>query len=195
MLRFYFNITQARIYVLTRFKLVPMPSDLKSYIRDIADFPQPGIIFKDITPLLANPQALNQASENLFALTLGKKINKVAAIEARGFIFGSILAKMLNVGMVPIRKPGKLPAATIKTSYSLEYGSNDLEIHKDAISQGDLVLVHDDVLATGGTAKAACELIEKLGGTVVQLIFLIQLNFLNGKEKLSEYEARSVLSY
>lgn len=169
--------------------------DLKSIIRDIPDFPKKGIIFKDITTLLKNPDALFSATEELYNLAKNKKITKVAGIESRGFILGGLLAHKLKAGFVPIRKPGKLPSEKLSESYSLEYGIDSIEIHKDAIEPGDIVLLHDDLLATGGTMKAACNLIEKLGGKVVQISFLIELTFLNGREKLKEFEVHSLIQY
>ena len=172
-----------------------MPEDLKKYIRSIKDFPKKGIMFRDITTLLQNPKALNETANQLYAFTNGLKIDKVVGIESRGFIFGSLLADKLKVGFVPIRKPGKLPADTESETYELEYGTDKIEIHKDAINPGENVLLHDDLLATGGTAEASCKLIEKLGGKIVQVSFLIELTFLNGKEKLDKYDVRSIIKY
>lgn len=169
--------------------------NLEKYIRNIPNFPKPGITFKDITPLLNNPKASNFCLKELVTLTGSQKINKVVGIESRGFLFGTLLARELHAGFVPIRKPGKLPYKTVSKSYALEYGSDQIEIHKDAISEGDLVLLHDDVLATGGTAKAACELIESLGGIIVQCNFIMQLEFLSGKEKIKQYNVQSVLKF
>ena len=167
--------------------------ELASFIRDISDFPKEGIIFKDITPLLANPDAFNTCSEQLLQ-KINKPIDKVVCIDARGFFFGGILAQKLNAGFVPVRKKGKLPFDTIEESYTLEYGDDVLQIHKDAIQPGEKVLLHDDVLATGGTASAVCKLIERLGGEIVQCNFIIELRFLNGSEKL-KYPVKSVLTY
>ncbi|QIE60938.1 adenine phosphoribosyltransferase [Rasiella rasia] len=169
--------------------------NIEQYIRDIKDFPKQGVDFKDITPLLANPEAMRICAQELLNLTEMQPIDKVVAIEARGFFFASLLAEKLNAGFVPIRKPGKLPFDTLKQPYTLEYGMDTLEIHEDAIQKGDLVLLHDDVLATGGTAQAACRLVEQLGGKVVQCNFLIELSFLKGTEKLKYYEVRSLLTY
>lgn len=169
--------------------------NLENYIRDINDFPKPGILFKDITPLLNNPKATAYCLEKLLELVGEQKIDKVVGIESRGFFFATLLAQKLQAGFVPIRKPGKLPYQTIKRRYALEYGSDHIEMHLDAINKGDRILLHDDVLATGGTAKAACELIEDLGGIIVQCNFLMQLNFLNGKEKIANYDVKSVLNY
>ena len=169
--------------------------DLKSNIRNVKDFPKQGIMFRDITTLLLNPEALNYTIDQLYGFTNGLKINKVAGIESRGFIFGSMLANKLQCGFVPVRKLGKLPAEKVSVSYSLEYGEDKLEIHKDAISKGDRVLIHDDLLATGGTMEAVCKLIESLGGEIVQLSFIVELSFLNGREKLSKYDVRSLVTY
>ncbi len=169
--------------------------DFKSFIRDVPNFPKDGILFKDITLLLQHPQALREVVDALVTLLNGKEINKVVGMESRGFIFGPMLAHRLSAGFVPIRKPGKLPAKTISESYKLEYGTDALEIHCDGIAKGDKVLVHDDVLATGGTAEAACKLIERLGGEIVQCNFLIELSFLSGREKISKYPVESLLRY
>lgn len=169
--------------------------NLESHIRDIEDFPKEGIIFKDITPILKHPEALQACTKQLLALVGDQKIDKVVGMESRGFLFGISLAQQLEAGFVPIRKPGKLPYTTISKSYGLEYGTDTLEIHTDAIQKGDRVLVHDDVIATGGTAAAACELIETLGGEIVQCNFIIELSFLNGKQKLSDYDVKSIVRY
>jgi len=172
-----------------------MDSDLKKYIRNVPDFPKKGIVFRDITTLLKNPIALKEAIQQLYELTKGLKIDKVVGIESRGFIFGAMLAERLNAGFVLLRKPGKLPAETEKEFYDLEYGRDSIEIHKDAINPRDKVLIHDDLLATGGTAKAAIKLVEKLGGEVVQVLFLIELSFLNGREKLKGYNVKALVDY
>lgn len=169
--------------------------DLKKLIRDVPDFPKKGIIFKDITTLLKNFDGMHNAVEELYNFIESKEITKVAGIESRGFILGGLLAQKLHAGFVPIRKPGKLPAETISESYSLEYGTDSIEIHKDAIQKDDKVLLHDDLLATGGTMEAACKLVERLGGEVVQISFLIELTFLNGREKLKKYDVRSLIQY
>ncbi len=169
--------------------------ELKSLIRDVPNFPKQGIIFKDITTLLKNPAGLNNAVEKLLNFLQNKQITKVVGIESRGFILGGIVAQKLGAGFVPIRKPGKLPAECISESYSLEYGTDKIEIHKDAIMKGDKVLLHDDLLATGGTMEAACKLVERLGGDVVQISFLVELSFLNGREKLKNYDVRSIIQY
>ena len=168
---------------------------LEDYIRDVQDFPKPGIYFKDITPLLADPVAFEACLAQLIALVGDQKIDKVVGIESRGFFFGTLLAQKLEAGFVPIRKPGKLPYNTLQEAYDLEYGTDVLEIHTDAIIKGERVLLHDDVLATGGAAEAACKLIERLGGVVVQCNFLMELKFLNGCEKLTNQEIKSLLQY
>lgn len=169
--------------------------ELKKYIRNIRDFPKPGILFRDITPLLENPEATEKCLEKLVNLLTDQTIDKVVSIEARGFFFGILLANRLNAGFVPIRKPGKLPFNTLKEPYQLEYGLDTLEIHQDAIKKGERVLIHDDVLATGGTALAACRLIEKIGGEVVQVNFLLEIEHLNGKNKLSSYSMKSLMKF
>lgn len=168
---------------------------LENLIRDVPNFPKEGIIFKDITTLLKNSSGLNQAINSLYELAKGKGITKVAGIESRGFILGGALAQKLNAGFIPIRKPNKLPSEKISATYELEYGSDKIEIHKDAIEKGDKVLLHDDLLATGGTMEAAIKLIESLGGEVVQVSFLIELNFLKGREKLKNYDVQSLIQY
>ena len=172
-----------------------MSEELKKYIRSIKDFPKKGIMFRDITTLLKEPEAFNKALDELILFTDQVKINKVVGIESRGFIFGSLLAQKLDVGFIPARKPGKLPAETESATYQLEYGEDKIEMHKDAINPGDKVLLHDDLLATGGTAEAVTKLIEKLGGEVVQISFLIELSFLNGRDKLVGYDIKSLIVY
>ena len=169
--------------------------DFKSLIRDVPDFPKEGVVFKDITLLLQNPKALKETTNALYELLEGQKIDKVVGMESRGFIFGPLLADKLNAGFVPVRKPGKLPSATLRETYDLEYGTDTLEIHIDGIEKGDRVLIHDDVLATGGTANATCKLIEKLGGEIVQCNFLIELTFLEGGTKINSYPVRSLMKY
>ena len=169
--------------------------NISEYIRDINDFPKQGVVFKDITPLLANEKASEACLDQLIKLIGDKKIDKVVGIESRGFFFGMLLAQKLGVGFVPIRKPGKLPGSTHKEPYSLEYGMDVLEMHDDAIKPGERILVHDDVLATGGTARAACNLVKKCGGEVVQCNFIMQIDFLEGANKLKNYEVASVLNY
>jgi adenine phosphoribosyltransferase len=168
---------------------------LENYIRTINDFPKPGIVFKDITPLLNSPEATSACLEQLLKMLGDRKVDKVVGIESRGFFFATLLAYKLKAGFVPIRKPGKLPHKTISCSYALEYGDDHIEMHEDAIEKGDLVLLHDDVLATGGTAKAACELIEHLGGKIVQCNFLMEIEFLNGRQKIAGYDVQSVLKF
>ncbi len=172
-----------------------MQEELKKYIRSIKDFPVKGILFRDITTLLKDPEAVNQTLKALLSLSDGIKIDNVVGIESRGFIFGSLLAQKLDVGFILARKRGKLPAETESETYQLEYGEDKIEIHKDAISKGDKVLIHDDLLATGGTAEAVVKLIEKLGGEVVQLSFIIELTFLNGRDKFKDYPIYSYIKY
>ena len=164
-------------------------------IRDVPDFPRPGILFKDITPLLADPLAFHAATEALAAPYHGTHIDLVVGIEARGFIFGTPVAKLLDVGFVPIRKPGKLPWETRSVSYDLEYGRDTLEIHADAVAEGQRVLVVDDLLATGGTSRAACDLLAGMGAKIVEVAILIELEFLKGRVRLAPFEARSVLKF
>lgn len=170
-------------------------SDLKKYIRSVPNFPKPGILFFDVTTLFAAPIGLNLALDSLYEAAKDKGITKVVGIESRGFILGGALAQKLNCGFVPVRKKGKLPAATISESYALEYGTDQIEIHADAIVPGDVVLLHDDLLATGGTAKAACNLIERLGGKIAQISFIIELTFLPGRKKLEGYEMVTLAQY
>ena len=168
---------------------------IENYIRDIQDFPKKGILFKDITPLLNNVEARQECLSILISSLKGQKIDKVVGAESRGFFFGMLLAQELKAGFIPVRKPKKLPFDIISASYELEYGTDSLEMHTDAIQKGDRVLIHDDVLATGGTAKAVCELVEKLGGEIVQCNFLMELTFLNGREKIKEYPVFAALAY
>ena len=169
--------------------------DLRDFIRDVEDFPKPGVGFKDITPLLDSKEALRESLKRFLKLIEDKKINKVVAMESRGFFFGPLIAHEIGAGFIPVRKPGKLPFKTYKQEYALEYGTDVLEMHIDAINPGDKVLIHDDVLATGGTAEAVVKLVERAGGEVVQLDFLIDLTFLNGKSKLVGYEVNSLIEY
>lgn len=169
--------------------------NLQDYIRDIKDFPKPGIVYKDITPLLQDAEATKRTVQALLDLLNSNRIDKVVGIESRGFFFATLLAAKLDAGFIPVRKPGKLPFQTHSESYSLEYGEDVLEIHADAIQKGERILIHDDVLATGGTAAAACKLVEKMGGEIVQCNFLMDLKFLNGKEKLEGYEVASLFSF
>ena len=169
--------------------------NLRDKIRNIEDFPKAGISFKDITTLLIDPEVLKKAIEDMAAPFREKGISKVVAIESRGFIFGMPIALDLGVGFVPIRKPGKLPSETLSQSYKLEYGSDSIEIHKDAIGTGEKILLVDDLLATGGTMKAAVELVRRLGGVVAGITFLIELAFLKGRDGLSGTSIQSLIKY
>jgi adenine phosphoribosyltransferase len=173
----------------------PMNAELLGKIRSVPDFPKKGIVFRDITTLLKDREAFAMAVNILHRQYAGSKIDKVVSAESRGFILGAPLAYRLNAGFVPVRKPGKLPAETIRQEYALEYGTDALEIHTDAIRPGERVLIHDDLLATGGTVAAACRLVERLGGTIVALCFLIELSFLGGRSRLRGYEIFSILQY
>ena len=168
---------------------------LREHIRDIPDFPKPGVVFKDITPLLANGKAFNTAIDALAEHFSDRAVDKVLGIEARGFIFAAPIAYRLDAGFVPVRKAGKLPWEIEKQEYELEYGTDLLEIHKDAIAPGERALVIDDVMATGGTAAATIRLVEKLGGSIVGLGFVIELAFLGGRAKLEGLDAVSLLTY
>jgi adenine phosphoribosyltransferase len=169
--------------------------DLASYVRDIDDFPKPGIVFKDITPVLASATALDAAVTQLAELARPLNVEVVIGAEARGFLLGAALARELGAGFVLARKPGKLPHETVRAEYQLEYGADALELHSDAVASGARVLVHDDLLATGGTARALCDLVEQLDGTIVGCAFLIELTFLNGRRRLSQYDVSSLLRY
>ena len=169
--------------------------DLKQHIRHVPDFPKPGILFYDITTLLRDPVGLKATIDQLSAPYAGNGIDVVVGIESRGFILGAAVAERLGAGFIPIRKPGKLPAKSIKETYDLEYGKDALEIHADAVESGQRVLIVDDVLATGGTAAAAAVLVKKVGGQLTGLAFLIELLFLNGKSKLAGEQVHSVLQY
>ena len=169
--------------------------DLREFIRDIPDFPRPGILFRDITPLLLDPDALASAIDGLAQMTDPTGVDYVVAAEARGFILGAALARALGAGFVPARKPGKLPATTISAEYTLEYGIDALEVHADAMAGGARVLVHDDLLATGGTADALCRLVEGLGGEIVGCAFLVELTFLGGRERLAPHPVHTLVSY
>lgn len=168
---------------------------LKTRIRDVPDFPKPGILFKDITPLLADSRSFQTVIDILARRYADKRIDTVVAVEARGFIFGAALAYRIDAGFVPVRKKGKLPYKTESVEYALEYGTDRIEMHQDAVHKGSRVLLIDDVLATGGTAKATCELVEKTGGEVIESAFVIELKFLNGREKLKGREIFSLLQY
>ena len=168
---------------------------LKAHIRNIPDFPKPGIQFKDITPLVKNPAILRLAVHQLIHPFLGEEITAVVGMEARGFIFGSLAAWEMGVGFIPLRKPGKLPYDIQSISYDLEYGSASLEVHTDALDSNDRVLLIDDLIATGGTAVASCQLIEKLGAEISACAFVVELDELNGRELLSEYRVHSLIHY
>ncbi|MDR3637740.1 MAG: adenine phosphoribosyltransferase [Isosphaeraceae bacterium] len=171
------------------------PVDPRDWIRDIPDFPKPGIVFKDITPLLGNPEAFGAVIDRLAEQFAGRAIDTIAAAEARGFIFGAPLALRLNAGFVPIRKPGKLPYATIALEYQLEYGTDRLEVHTDAFGPGRRVLLLDDVLATGGTMRACRDLVQQTGADVVACAFVIELTFLEGRSRLAPSEVFSLLAF
>lgn len=169
--------------------------DLRARIREISDFPRPGIVYRDITPLLLDPHALRAASDELAAYAQPLGVDFVVAAEARGFIFGAALARDLGAGFVPARKPGKLPHETISAEYILEYGPDALEVHADAFADGARVLVHDDLLATGGTARALCELVQRLGGEVAGCAFVVELAFLGGRERLAPFDVHALIAY
>jgi adenine phosphoribosyltransferase len=169
--------------------------DLKALVRDIPDFPKPGIIFKDITPLLKNPEAFHQILDILEARYKDMKIAKIAAIESRGFLFGAALADRLGIGLIPVRKPGKLPAQTVSQEFDLEYGTDTLEIHMDALEPGDRVLIVDDLLATGGTLDATAKLVQRVGGTVAEIATVIELAFLEGRKRLAAYPYFTVMTF
>ena len=169
--------------------------DLKKYIRDVPDFPIPGILFRDITPLLAEPTALKYALEEMTARVEAQRPDAIAAIESRGFLFGTPLAARLGLPFVPIRKPGKLPAARMSMEYTLEYSQGQLDIHADALERGQRAVIVDDLLATGGTAQAACQLVEMLGAEVAGLQFLIELEGLGGRALLKGHEVDAVIAY
>lgn len=173
----------------------PTITDLKSLIRDIPDYPKPGILFKDITPLLANPAGLALSVEYMLQPFRGQQIQAVVGAESRGFIFGTAVAQGLSCGFVPVRKPGKLPSETRSVEYQLEYGTDQLEIHTDALEVGQPVLVVDDLLATGGTLAACCQLVESCGATIVGVAVLIELTALKGRELVPNHQIHSVLSY
>jgi adenine phosphoribosyltransferase len=169
--------------------------DLRTRIREVPDFPRPGVGFKDITPLLADPEALRETLDGLTAWARERTPDLVLGAEARGFILGAAIAAEIGCGFVPARRPGKLPPETVSATYALEYGQNSLELHPDAISEGTRVLIHDDVLATGGTVEAIGKLVERLGGEVVGVCFILELTFLNGREKLGDWPVHALLSY
>lgn len=169
--------------------------DYSRYVRNIPDFPKKGILFRDITPILLDPRLFSQIVNEFVRRLKGKKVDKIVAIESRGFIFGGAIANRLKVGLAIVRKPGKLPYETIKETYELEYGKDSLEIHKDAIKKGERVVIFDDVLATGGTAKATGNLVKRLGGKVVEYDFLIELTPLKGKDKLKGAQVFSLIEF
>jgi len=169
--------------------------DLRARIREIPDFPKPGILFYDITTLLKDPAAFKEAVDLMLAPYAGERIDIVVGMESRGFIFSAPMAYQLNAGLVPVRKLGKLPAEVVSVEYALEYGSNTLEIHRDAIEPGQRVLVVDDLLATGGTVKGTIELVQRLQGEIVGLAFLVELDFLKGRERLEGHRVTSVIRY
>ena len=169
--------------------------DLKKYIADIPDFPEPGVLFRDVTPLLADKDAYQESVRLLAEFGKDKNVDVIAGPEARGFLFGCPVAYKVNAGFVPVRKPGKLPRETVSASYDLEYGKNEVHIHADSIKPGENVVIIDDLLATGGTVEATIQLVEQLGGKVVGIAFLIELEALKGREKLKDYNVYSVLTY
>ena len=169
--------------------------DLRTKIRDVPDFPQPGVVFRDIMPLLADPEALRETIQRLAAWAAPKEPDLVLGAEARGFILGAAIAREVGCGFVAARRPGKLPPETVSATYALEYGQNALELHPGMIGQGSRILIHDDVLATGGTVEAIANLVERLGGEVVGCAFIIELTFLGGREKLSKYDLHALIEY
>jgi len=169
--------------------------DLRKFIRDIPDFPAPGIVFKDITPLLLDPRALDGAVHALATLVSPPQVDYVVAAEARGFILGAAIARELGAGFVPARKPGKLPRETVSAEYALEYGINALELHADALAGGARVLIHDDLLATGGTARALCDLVAGLGAQILGCAFLVELSFLGGRRRLDPHPVHALIDY
>ena len=192
-MQIYFIFTQPQNNA--KFNYLSNMNTIEHYIRDIEDFPKPGVRFKDIAPLLQNKEGLTACLEALMEGLEPDQIDKVVGIESRGFFFGTLLAHKLDAGFIPVRKPGKLPFTTIREDYQLEYGTDAVEIHSDAIAPGDRVLIHDDVLATGGTAQAVCKLVERLGGDIVECNFIMELQFLGGVKKLNGYNHRAVLTY
>ncbi len=169
--------------------------DLKQYVADIPDFPEEGILFRDVTPLLADKEAYKEAVKRIVEFAKEKNVDVVAGPEARGFLFGCPVALELDAGFVPVRKPGKLPRETVSKKYDLEYGTNEIHMHKDSIKPGQNVLIVDDLLATGGTVDATVSLIEEMGGNVVGIAFLIELEFLKGRDVLKDYDVFTVLKY
>jgi adenine phosphoribosyltransferase len=172
-----------------------MAIDLRERIRDVPDWPEQGVVFRDITPLLRDPEALDQTVDDLAEWGKGQQPDLVLGAEARGFILGAAIAREIGCGFVPARRPGKLPPETVGATYALEYGQNSLELHPETISPGDRVLIHDDVLATGGTVEAIAGLVEGLGGEVAGVAFIIELTFLGGRERLQKYDLHSLITY
>jgi adenine phosphoribosyltransferase len=170
-------------------------ADLRSLIRDIPDFPKPGIVFRDITPLLLDPHAIDTAVDGIAEWAAPRGVELIVAAEARGFILGAAIAREIGAGFVPARKPGRLPADVVTAEYILEYGIDVLEMHKDALADGARVLIHDDLLATGGTARALAELVEALGGSVVGCAFLVELGFLDGRRRLAGFDVHALVTY
>ena len=168
---------------------------IKALIRDVPDFPEPGIVFKDLTPVLADAASLRAVTRALSDPYRGERVTAVAGMEARGFIFGALVAHELEVGFVPLRKPGKLPSASHRVSYDLEYGSASLEMHTDAVGPADRVLMVDDLIATGGTAAAACELVERAGATIAGCAFVVELGFLDGRQRLEDRSVHALIRY
>ncbi len=169
--------------------------EIKKVIRDVPDFPKPGIIFKDITPILQNADVFQKTIQALVKRYQGKNFDKIAGVESRGFLFGAALAYALNKSFVLVRKKGKLPWKTVSMTYDLEYGSDTIQMHEDAVSPGEIVLLVDDLLATGGTSLAACGLIQKMGGKIFECCFVVELDFLQGREKLKNIETYSLIHY
>ena len=169
--------------------------DLRAFVRDIRDFPRPGIVFKDITPLLLNPPALDAAVTRLARFAEPLDVDYVVAAEARGFILGGAIARQIGAGFVPARKRGKLPHEVVSVEFALEYGIDALEVHADALAGGARVLIHDDLLATGGTARALCDLVARLGGEIIACAFLVELRFLGGRERLAPFHVHSLIDY
>jgi adenine phosphoribosyltransferase len=172
-----------------------MATDLTQLVRDVPDWPEPGVVFRDITPLLRDPEALDRTIHELAEWGKGVRPDVVLGAEARGFILGAAIAREIGCGFVPARRPGKLPPETVGATYALEYGENSLELHPETIARGARVLIHDDVLATGGTVEAIAGIVERLGGEVVGAAFIIELSFLHGRERLSKYALHSLITY
>jgi adenine phosphoribosyltransferase len=175
--------------------MTPDDGSLADYIRSVPDFPTPGIVFRDITPLLASPEGLDASVRELTAIARDMRPDVIIGAEARGFLLGPAVAREVGAGFVPARKPGSLPHETVSANYALEYGTDALELHVDAVTKGARVMVHDDLLATGGTARALCKLVEQLGGEVVGCAFVIELGFLNGRELLAPHDVHALIRY